>query len=194
MEGTQYCLQFNRGNHTMTTYTCPPRWAMSLLLTFTMAVGVWGCSRVPLRYVWMAESDVTLTKLGTDHESYVGKTVILGGTIIEEQEYEQYLWLRLMNRPLDQDYVPHRPADSGSPEGGSYWVTVSKQNVSPNYQNWARVTVVGRVADMLRFKTEPVLLLLYMRGWDVNGKYHGIWENIDPQYVPIAPGSINMEK
>lgn len=169
------------------------RWAMRLLLTFTVTVGLSGCSPVPWRYVWMAESGVTLTTLNADLKSYAGKTVILGGTIIEEQEHEQYLWLRLKNRTLDQDYVPHRPADSGSSEGGSYWVTVPKPNVPPKYQDWARVTVVGRVTGTVRFKTEPVLLLLYMRGWHVSGTHYGVWENINPNYIPLIPGSIDMK-
>ena len=87
-------------------------------------------------------------------------------------------WTRTIN--------PHRPVDPYSPEAGSYWVTVEKQQLHPNFRDWGRVTVVGRVTGEQRFKTEPVLLLLYMRGWNTSGK-HSVWENINPRYVPSVP-------
>ncbi|HKT34698.1 MAG TPA: Slp family lipoprotein, partial [Nitrospira sp.] len=81
-----------------------------------MLVALWGCSAVPRRYLWIAEPGITLTMLSTNPQPYVGKVVLLGGTITQEEENDQFLLLRLKNRPLDQDYKPHRPADSDSPE------------------------------------------------------------------------------
>lgn len=162
--------------------------ALALMITVTL----WGCSAVPRRYIWIAEPGVTLTMLSTHPQSYVGKVVLLGGTIIEEEEHEQFVLLRLKNRPLDQDYKPHRPADTGSSEGGSYWVMVSKGQVPLKYRDWARATVVGRVTGEHRLRSEPVLMLLYMRGWGASGNHAGVWENIDPNYVPGVPGSIDM--
>jgi starvation-inducible outer membrane lipoprotein len=130
--------------------------------------------------------------LRTNPQPYVGKVVLLGGTITEEEEHDQVVMLRLTNRPLDQDYKPHRPADSGSPEAGSYWVMVSKKQVTPKFRNWARATVVGRVTGAQRYQTEPVLTLLYIRGWGASGDHAGLWENVDPNYVPSVPGSIDM--
>jgi hypothetical protein len=124
--------------------------------------------------------------LSTHPDSYVGKVVIWGGTITGEEENDQHLFLRLKNRPVDQDYKPHRPVDPSGPEAGSYWVAVEKQQLHPKFRDWGRVTVVGRVTGEQRFKTEPVLLLLYMRGWNTSGE-HSVWENINPQYVPSAP-------
>jgi len=111
---------------------------------------------------------------------------------MEEEEHDTVLMLGLKNRPLDQDNKPHRPADSGGPEAGSYWVMMSKQQVPPKFRNWARATVVGRVTGTQRYQTEPVLTLLYMRGWGASGDHAGIWENVDPNYVPSVPGSIDM--
>jgi len=152
----------------------------------------WGCAAVPRRYIWMAEPGVTLTVLSTNPQPYVGKVVLLGGTITEEEENEQYLMLRLKNRPLDQDYKPHRPADTDGLEAGSYWVMVLKNQVPPKFRNWARATVVGRVTGERRSQKEPVLTLLYMRGWGASGDHAGLWENINPNYVPSVPGSIDM--
>jgi starvation-inducible outer membrane lipoprotein len=158
-----------------------------------MTIAVMGCSSVPRRYLWIADPDVTLTMLSQNPQPHVGKVVLLGGTITEEQQNEQFLLLRLKNRPLDQDYKPHRPADIGSTEAGSYWVMVSKQQIPPKYRNWARATVVGRVTGEQRLQREPVLMLLYMRGWGATGGQAGLWENINPNYVPSVPGGINSK-
>jgi starvation-inducible outer membrane lipoprotein len=168
------------------------RWSVCLALVATMTVSIWGCSPVPRRYLWIAEPGVTLTMLSTNPQLYVGKVVLLGGTITEQEENDHFLMLRLKNRPLDQDYKPHRPADSGGPEAGSYWVMVSKRQLPPKFRDWARATVVGRVTGEQRFQTEPVLTLLWMRGWGASGNQAGLWENINPNYVPSVPGSIDM--
>ena len=167
------------------------QWTTYLALVCTISITLGGCPAVPRRYIWMAEPDVTLTRLRTHPQSYTGKIVLLGGTIIEQEEDERFLFLRLKNRPLDQDYKPHRPADSDGSEAGSYWVIVSKKQLPLKYKDWARATVVGRVTGEQRFHTEPVLTLLYMRGWGASGNHVGVWENIDPNYVPSVPGSID---
>jgi starvation-inducible outer membrane lipoprotein len=176
----------------MPSYDVMQRCTAILILTMMMIVAVGGCSSIPRRYLWVAERDVTLTMLSTNPEPYVGKVVLLGGTITDQIEKDQFLFLRLKNRPLDQDYKPHRPADLDSAEAGSYWVIVSKQQVPPKYREWARMTVVGRVTGQQQSQTEPVLMLLYMRGWGASGNHAGLWENIDPNYVPSVPGSIDM--
>jgi outer membrane lipoprotein len=158
-----------------------------------MTVLLFGCAKVPRQYVRMAEPDVTLTALIDHPERYRGKVVLLGGTIIEEETNEQHLWLRVKNRPLDQDYIPHRPADTDGPEAGSYWVMVAKQQLPPNYRHWARMTVVGRVTGTQRFETEPVLSLIYVRGWGMSTAHDGAWASVDPSYLPSAPSSIQGE-
>lgn len=169
------------------------RWTVPVSLTLFMAATLWGCASVPRRYVWIAEPGITLTMLSMNPQPYVGKVVLLGGTITEEQQTDQFVLLRLKNRPLDQDYKPHRPANSASAEAGSYWVIVPKQQVPPKYRDWARTTVVGRVTGEQRLDTEPVLLLLYMRGWGASGGHAGLWENINPNYVPSVPGGIHLK-
>lgn len=176
----------------MRSYSLMQRCTAAFTLAMMVIVAIGGCSPIPRRYLWMAEPDVTLTKLSANPQPYVGKVVLLGGTITDQIEKDQFLFLRLKNRPLDQDYKPHRPADPGSPESGSYWVVVSKQQVPPKYRDWARMTVVGRVTGERQSQTEPVLMLLYMRGWGASGNHAGLWENIDPNYVPSVPGSIDL--
>jgi hypothetical protein len=75
------------------------------------------------------------------------------------------------------------------PEAGSYWVVVAKQQFPRQYRQWARMTVVGRVTGMQRYE-EPVLSLLYVRGWGMSSAHHGVWENFDPRYNPSVPGGL----
>jgi len=166
------------------------RWSVCFTMAITMTVVLCGCANVPRHYVRMAEPGTTLTALTAHPEMYRGKVVLLGGTIIEEEENEQDLWLHVINRPLDQDYIPHGPADINGPEAGSYWVVATKQQFPRQYRQWARMTVVGRVTGTQRYGTEPVLALLYVRGWGLSSAHHGVWENINPNYLPSTPGSI----
>ncbi len=163
----------------------PSAW---LAIVIGLTTLVWGCARVPRHYVRMAEPGVTLTTLMSDPETYRGKVVILGGTILEEEETAEYLWLRLKNRPLDDDYVPRRPVDLHSQEGGQYWVMVTKRQFPRDYRQWARMTVVGRVTGTQRLETEPVLALLYVRGWDSSGSHDRVWENASEPSVPAGLG------
>jgi starvation-inducible outer membrane lipoprotein len=159
--------------------------AMALITTLTLV----GCSNVPRRYLLMAERDTTLTTLTTNPDRYDRKVVVLGGTMIEEEVLEGYQLLRIKNRPLDQDYVPHRPPVLDGPEAGYYWLMVGKGQLPPSYRHWARMTVVGRVIGKQR-QTEPVLSIIYVRGWGVSGAHDGIWEHADPNYLPSIPGGL----
>src|SRR5205085_1942676 len=116
------------------------RWSAYFTMAITITAGLSGCANVPRHYVRMAEPGITLTALTAHPEMYRGKVVLLGGTIIEEEENEQDLWLHVKNRPLDQDYIPHRPGDMNGPEAGYYWLVVAKQQFSRQYRHWARMT------------------------------------------------------
>jgi len=189
MSGTTLRTQLSQRHHVKISYISLQQWSACLTIAITMTVSLWGCANVPRQYVRMAEPDTTLTALTVHREMYRGKVVLLGGTIIEEEENGQDLWLHVINRPLDQDYIPHRPADTTGPEAGSYWVVVTKQQFPRQYRQWARMTMVGRVTGMQRYE-EPVLSLLYVRGWGVSSAHHGVWENFDPNYIPSTPGSV----
>ena len=162
--------------------------AIALSLVVSLSVG---CSNVPRYYLLRAEPDTTLSMLTARPENYVGKMVVLGGTIVEEEENAGFLWLRIHNRPLDQDYLPHRPADVSGPDAGRYWLIVGKGQLPAKYRKWARMTVVGRVTDGQRFGTEPVLALVYVRGWGMSAEHDGVWKHVDPNYMPTVPRSIS---
>jgi len=118
---------------------------LAAVIVFLAALAT-GCGSIPREYVRDAEW-VTLTQLRTHPEQYQGKTIILGGVIVMQRAEKQRTWLLVRNRPLDQDYIPHRAAVLGGIEDGHYWIVMAPESLPRGYQHWGRITVVGKVAD-----------------------------------------------
>lgn len=181
-----------------------PRWMQrsgrqgsSLVAALLLALGLGACAgAVPSQYTSQAERGVTFSALKSRPEAYQGKVVILGGVIVEEKQAGGRIWLRMKNRPLDSDYVPHMPTALSDGESGYYWVMVTPQGLPPSYKSWARLTIVGRVSDQKSAEVasggEPALAALYLRGWDSTWGGYGLrdatWEaSQDPSYVVSSP-------
>lgn len=169
-------------------------------LAFSLMCFSIGCAPSPSHYLRQAEPGVTLTALVTHLDRYRGKVVALGGVIVGEKEDGDWLWLHMKNRPLDEDYRPHRPAQADSLEAGHYWVVVTRGKLPADYRKWARVTVVGQVSGMRPIVAskdpagEPVLSAMYLRGW--GGALHSdsAWEeSADPNYLLRTPSGIHGE-
>ncbi|MEP6958351.1 MAG: Slp family lipoprotein [Nitrospirota bacterium] len=159
-------------------------WMVLLLLVFYITVG---CSPVPRKYLREADSNVKLTTLVNAPDLHKGKLVILGGVILEEEMREGRLWLHARNRPLDQDYRPQLPPSVDDPEAGWYWVIVGNHQSFPPHQQWADMTVVGRLTGLAPGK-EPMLSLVYVRGWGLQSTHDAVWEDIlDANYLPSVP-------
>jgi starvation-inducible outer membrane lipoprotein len=166
---------------------------------FMGCVLLMGCGSLPSRYVQQAEPGVTLTSLTALPEAYQGKTVILGGVVVDQKQEGQRLWLHLKNRPLDKDYRPHRPNDTTGPEAGLYWVGVSNAStLPPKWKQWTRVTVVGRVTDPKEASPavgqtgEPLLTLLFIRGWTMGQAQGSTWEeSVDANYLLSVPEGLH---
>lgn len=127
-------------------------------------------------------------------ELYKGKTVILGGVIVHEETKEGRLWVRLKNRPLDENQRPHLATDADAVEGGYYWVALDAGKIPAKYHEWAQVTVVGQVVPTEPgVKSDPVLAAVYLRGWSRLSKEHSIWEIDDPNYTMDVPAGIHGE-
>lgn len=161
-----------------------------------------GCGSLPTQYVKQAEPGVTLTDLTASPETYQGKTVILGGVVVDQKQEGQRLWLYVRNRPLDKDYRPHRPNATTGPEAGHYWVLVQNSaTLPPKWKQWARVTVVGRVTSSREVPPsmgqtgEPSLTLLFMRGWTMGQAQQGTsWEeSVDANYLLSVPEGLHGE-
>ncbi len=165
------------------------RW---IVLSFMLVVFV-ACSPLPSKYMEQAERGVTLTQLASSPQTYRDKVVILGGVLVKERQEGDRVWLQLKNRPLDELYHPHRPIVNEGPEAGHFWVTAaSKDQLPARYRKWARMTVVGRVAG--EAKGEPVLMLMYVRGWGYSGDHDDSWEEtLDPAYSLTVPEGLHGE-
>lgn len=165
-------------------------------LAVLLAGGHSGCGggTIPGQYVKQAEPGATLTALSRRPETYQGKVVILGGVIISKIPGDNRVWLRLKNRPLDDDYVPHIPVTNEGTEAGHYWVMVLKRDLPVDYERWARVTVVGRVmAGSIAYEEGMsdegvVLSAMYLRGWDKKwGGYLQEEDNAGLVRPPVQP-------
>ena len=163
--------------------------------SIVLALILTACHTLPAKYVEQAEQGVTLTSLTASPQQYRDKVVILGGVLVKEREEGGQVWLHLKNRPLDPKYHPHRPVSLDGPEAGHFWVTVAnREQLPPRYRQWARMTVVGRVIGTTKQDQEPILLLMYARGWDYSGSNEDAWEaSIDPAYVPSIPEGLHGE-
>lgn len=172
----------------------PTSVAVALLLS-VLVLSLWGCGGgIPRKFVKMAEPGTTLTAVTTHPEQYRGKVVLLGGVMVTDEEHGRDHWLRLKNRPLDENNIPHRPLHTDDAEAGYYWVVLPQKQLPLAYRHWARMTVVGRVTGELRSTKEPVLSLLYVRGWGIDPVHDAAWEDtVDANYLPSVPAGVNRE-
>lgn len=161
-------------------------------LLLGMELSACSSTAIPGKFIKQAEPGVTLTALIRSPHTYEGKTVILGGVIVDQKKERGLIWLRIKNRPLDADYVPRIPTKRNDAEAGYYWVTVKPQGLPPSHKDWARVTVVGQVTEETpapATKGEPVLTALYLRGWDSDwggyGRHEDIYES--DHSIPASP-------
>lgn len=148
-----------------------------------------GCSTVPRKYLHEAVPDLTLSMLAASPQRYQGRLVVLGAVIVEEELRNGDLWLHVTNRPLDQDYHPQLPPSPSDREAGGYWVIVSKAHptLPGSYRHWAEMTLVGRVAGTGP-EGEPLLHLVYARGWGMTPEHDGVWEHtVDMNYPIVTP-------
>jgi starvation-inducible outer membrane lipoprotein len=161
-----------------------------------LSCGLFACGGpIPSQYLKQAEPGVTLTLLSKRQAEYQGKIVILGGVIVDYKSEDNRVWLHVKNRPLDADYVPHMPITNEGPEAGQYWVMVWNKDLPKDYQDWARMTVVGRVSygqagqDKNAVNEGLVLSALYLRGWDKRMGGYGVREEDDRGILraPAAP-------
>lgn len=155
------------------------------LVTVSLVVG---CSPIPKKYLRETDPSVTLTTIRRNSDHYQGKLVVLGGVIMEEQQRDGQLWLHVRNRPLDQDFRPQLPPSPDHPESGWYWVVVGNHVTFPaSHHHWADMTLVGRVEGFAPGK-EPILKMMYVRGWGLQGKHDSVWEDlVDANYLPSIP-------
>ena len=166
------------------------RWTLCFL-TLCLAVG---CSPVPRQYLREAVPNITLSMLAAAPQVYQGKLIVMGAVIVKEETRDGALWLHVKNRPLDENYRPQLPPSADDSEGGWYWVVVGNHQTFPtSHHHWADMTVVGRVAG-LGPGNEPLLRMVYVRGWGMTSAHDGVWEHVvDANYAPTTPGGIIRE-
>ena len=168
------------------------RLAQAILMS-ALCVAV-GCTAVPRKYLQEADSTLKFSWLAATPELYQDRLVVLGAVIVTEEVREGDLWLHVKNRPLDEKYRPQLPPSPSDHEAGWYWLVVKKHNTLPSsYRHWADMTIVGRVIGVGP-EGQPLLKLVYARGWGMNSKHDGVWEHsVDKNYGPTTPPELIRE-
>jgi outer membrane lipoprotein Slp family protein len=168
------------------------RWTQSLLV-LALCVIV-GCTVVPRKYVRESVPKLTFSTLAANPQLYHDRLVILGAVIVKEEMRDGDLWLHVKNRPLDEGYRPRLPPTPSDPEAGWYWIIVQNQHTLPDsYHHWADMVIVGRVIGVGP-GNEPLLNMVYGRGWGLTSAHDGVWEHVeDMNYIPSRIGAIRGE-
>jgi outer membrane lipoprotein Slp family protein len=178
---------------------CGVRFGGLRIIAGVLSCGLVACGGpIPNQYLKQAEPGVTLTSLTKRNAEYQGKVVILGGVIVAHKSGDNRIWFKVKNRPLDGDYVPHIPLTKEGPEAGHYWVMVWNKDLPGDYQQWARITVVGRLmGGKLAFDEEGsdekiknvVLSAIFLKGWDRRLGGYGVSEEASSGIVrtPAPP-------
>lgn len=162
-----------------------------LVLALCMTLG---CTAVPHKYLRGSVPHLTFSTLAANPQLYQDRLVILGAVIVSEERRDGDLWLHVKNRPLNKDYRPQLPSTPHDPDAGWYWILVeTPQTVPDSYRRWADITVVGRVIG-LGPGDEPLLKMVYVRGWGLTSAHDGVWEHVkDMNYIPSMPVAIRGE-
>lgn len=153
-----------------------------------------GCTAVPRKYLQEADSTLRFSWLAATPELYQGRLVVLGAVIVSEKVQAGDLWLHVKNRPLDEKYRPQLPPSTNDHEAGWYWLVVKKRHTLPSsYHHWADMTIVGRVIG-IGPEGQPILTLLYARGWGMDPEHDGVWEHsVDENYGARTPPELIRE-
>ncbi len=113
-----------------------------MLMIFLSVVLLAGCaptvSRDVLRQV---DEDIAFSQLREDPQEHIDKTVLLGGQIIEVQNYPEQTVFTVLEHDLGH---AHRP-NPRSPSGGRFLIIASKFFDPAVYSPGRWVTVVGTV-------------------------------------------------
>lgn len=156
--------------------------------------GILGCTAVPRKYVRESVPHLTFSTLAANPQLYQNRLVLLGAVIVKEERRDGNLWLHVKNRPLSKEYRPQLPSSPYDPDAGWYWIVVeTPQTLPDSYHQWAEMTVVGRVTGFGP-GNEPLLKMVYVRGWGLTSAHHGVWEHTkDLNYIAPIPRAIRGE-
>ena len=76
-------------------------WALIVFLSF-----LWGCSAVPREVRKEADLSISFRELQRDPDAYSGRTVLLGGEILQVSNLKEETELQLLQKPLGRRDVP----------------------------------------------------------------------------------------
>lgn len=117
------------------------KFILQILSIFIFTVGLAACSVVSKNVRQEAMTDISFKALTAQTEQYIGKTVILGGYIVNVTNRPEQTRLTLLQAPLDiQDHPQSREQSKGR------FLVVTDEFLDPMvYEQGRKITVAGTV-------------------------------------------------
>ncbi len=119
------------------------RWTLVFLLLTCIMLGPLGCARVISKEgLARVDEQVTFLNLADDPQLYTGKTVLLGGRVLEAENYPHRTVLVVIQYPLGSGKRP----DTDRPSQGRFLVSTQEFLDPAIYRQGRLVTVLGSVS------------------------------------------------
>ena len=117
-------------------------YVLSLVLVIAAVLLLAGCAHVISRGVLKeVDTSVSFAQLSKDPEAYQGKTVLLGGDVIETQNLSDKTLVVVLQRPLDRRGEP----SAGDVSEGRFIITTPGFLDPAIYGSGRKITVAGTV-------------------------------------------------
>jgi len=128
----------------------------------------------------LVDSTIQFQSLRSNPDSYVGKYVMLGGTIAAVRNSKEGSQLEVVQSPLESDELPEEASHSS---GGRFLATTSRFLDPLVYKMGRRVTIVGQVQGK---KTLPIDQVDYTYPIITIREIH-VWSKSELEQPPYPP-------
>jgi len=162
----------------------------SLLALVGLLVFLGGCSVVPRELRKEIDRSISFKELKANPDAYVGRTVVLGGEIIETKNLKDRTELEILQKPLGRRDVPIETNGSE----GRFLVDQSGYLDPAIYRRGRYLTAVGEVMGSRSLQIGeaeyqyPVISAKFLHLWPYPRRYYGpYYPSSYPYYYPYYP-------
>jgi outer membrane lipoprotein len=162
-----------------------------IAVLFSIMLFVQGCMyAISPGVAGKADKTVLFEKMQADPDSFKGKIIIIGGTIVQTSDVKQGVLIEVAQRPLDYWGKPVRTKRTG----GRFLVFHSGPLNLMAYAPGVDITVAGEVlgtsSPMVSDKQydDPLLLAKELKLWELEAGSHDKTRWMDPLYDPARSG------
>lgn len=163
-----------------------PKFVFQIICILIFTVGLAACSVVSKNVRQEAITNVSFKALTAQTEQYIGKTVILGGYVVNVENRAEETRLKVLQAPLDfQDHPKAREQSKGR------FLVVTDQFLDPMvYEKGRKITVAGPVLGRETIRIDAYeYTMVKIRAAELH-----LWEKPQykyPHYDPYYPWTDN---